>query len=101
MPTPTRLRSQVILLMFSKYKHVRTRKMNLDIVSTTVSVVAGVIASFIGTPVTAAVLTVATGYVSSKLKKLYWKESLHEYKENVYQYRRWSNTSESNTIEIC
>lgn len=75
----------------SKYRYVRTRNMSVEIIATSVSVVAGLIATFIGTKVTGALVTVATGYVGSKLKKLYWKEVLSEYRENIYKYSRWAN----------
>lgn len=75
----------------SKYKYVSTQKLSIDIISTSASVVAGVIASLIGGPVTGVIVTVASAAVSLALPKLYWKKELFQYKENVFLYRMWTN----------
>lgn len=72
----------------SKYRYVRTKKMSTEIISTSVSVVAGVIAAFAGSPVTGIIVTIATAYVGAKLKKLYWKEHYFEYQQSIYKYKR-------------
>lgn len=77
----------------SKYKFVHTRNLSLEVFTTSASVLAGVIASFVGTPITGAITTIAGGAISLALPKIYWKRHMYQYTENIYRYTRWINQS--------
>lgn len=77
----------------SKYKFVSTRHLSLAVFTTSVSILAGVIASFVATPVTGAIVTIATGSISYGLPHIYWKRHVYQYTEGIYRYTRWINQS--------
>lgn len=74
----------------SAYKHMRTRKMSMDTVGLSASIVAGTIASYAFKSKAKGTLVGAVAAVlASKLPKIYWKEARYERTQSIWKYKKW------------